>query len=158
MATLQSTTINGNLTANSSFTSPLQITNTNSQVYREYTGVVSIPSSVNNPVNYVKLFANVGVHERMYGILVWWTNQSQFTSGSLTFQLSEYGLQTQITQDSSGYFSVERYNPVYGTNYLRFYNTVGTPWGNGIYYFTISRISGLGGQSFYSDYLTTRTR
>lgn len=158
MATLQATTVNGNLTANASYTSPLQITNTNSQVYREYTGTVNIPSSANNPVNYVNLFANVGVHERMYGILVWWVNQSQFTSGSLTFQLSEYGLQTQITQDSSGYFSVERYNPVYGTNYLRFTNTVGTVWGNGSYNFTVSRISGLGGQSFYSDYLTTRTR
>ena len=62
MATLQSTTVNGNLTANTSFTSPLQITTTNSQVYKEYTGTVSIPSSVNNPVNYVNLFANVGVH------------------------------------------------------------------------------------------------
>ena len=158
MATLQSTTVNGNLTANTSFTSPLQITTTNGQVYKEYTGTVSIPSSVNNPVNYVNLFANVGVHERMYGILVWWVNQGQFHSGSLTFQLSEYGLQTQITQDSSGYFSVERYNPSYGTNYLRFTNTVGTAWGNGTYYFTVSRISGLGGQSFYSEYLTTRTR
>jgi|LakMenE27Jul10ns_1017307.scaffolds.fasta_scaffold05149_1 hypothetical protein len=158
MATLQSTTINGNLTASTSFTSPLQITNTNSQVYREYTGTVSIPTSVNNPVNYVNLFANFGYYERMYGILVWWVNQSQFHSGSLTFQLSEYGLQTQITQDSSGAFSVERYSPSFGTNYLRFYNTMGTVWGNGTYYFTISRISGLGGQSFYSDYLTTRTR
>ena len=158
MATLQATTVNGNLTANTSFTSPLQITNTNSQVYKEYTGTVSIPSSVNNAVNYVNLFANVGFHERMYGILVWWVGQSQVHSGSLAFQLSEYSLQTQITHDSSGYFSVERYSPSYGTNYLRFTNTVGTSWGNGTYFFTVSRISGLGGQSFYSDYLTTRTR
>lgn len=156
MASLQNTTVNGTLTATTSISSPSFQTNT-SDHWREYTGTVSIPSSVNNATNYVDLFANVGVHERMYGIVRWWVNQSQFHCGSFYFQLSEYGLSTSTLTDTSGYFSLSRYNPSYGTNYIRFTNTVGTSWGNGTYYFNV-RWCGLGGASFSSSYLTERVR
>lgn len=157
MANLQNTNITGSLQATGQFTSPALYATAVSQKFTEYTGSVFIPSSYNNSTNYVDLFANTGVHERMYGSLVWWVGQSQVHSGSLYFHISEYGLNYTVTSDTSGYFSVGRYNPSYGTNYLRFYNTVGTSWGNGTYYFTV-RVSGLGGQAFYSNYLTNRVR
>jgi len=157
MATLQATTVNGTLTATTSYQSPKILHTNSSQVLREFVGTAFIPSSVNSATNYVDLFANVGVHERMYGIVRWWVNQSQFQTGQFYFQLSEYGLSTSILTDSSGYFSLSRHNPSYGTNFIRFTNTVGTSWGNGNYYFNV-RWTGLGGASFSSSYLTERIR
>lgn len=157
MASLQATTVNGTLTATTSYQSPSLVHTNSSYLWREFTGYAFIPSSANNPVNYVDLFANTGVHERMYGIVRWWVNQSQFQTGQFYFQLSEYGLSTSILTDSSGYFSLSRHNPSYGTNYIRFTNTVGTVWGNGNYYFNV-RWTGLGGATFLSSYLTERVR
>lgn len=157
MATLQNTTINGTLNATTSIQSPKLLHTNSSQVFKEFTGSVSIPSSVNNAINYVDLFANTGVHERMYGTVHFWVNQSQFHAGSFRFQLSEYGFSTGIMTDTSGYFSLSRHNPSYGTNYIRFTNTVGTSWGNGTYYFNV-RWTGLGGATFLSSYLTERVR
>ena len=156
MASLQNSTVNGTLTATTSFSSAKLLTSA-ADCFHEYTGTVSIPSSANSATNYADIFANTGTHERMYGLLFWWVNQSQYQCGAIQFQLSEYGLNATTLLDSSGYFSVSRYNPSYGTNYLRFTNTVGTSWGNGTYYFTV-RVSGLGGYSFSSSYLTTQVR
>ncbi len=159
MANLQNTTVNGTLTATTSIQSPKLLHTNSSQVFKELTGTVSIPSAASNPynVNYVDLFANTGVHERMYGIVHFWVNQSQFHAGSFRFQLSEYGLSTQILLDTSGYWSLSRHNPSYGTNYIRFTNTVNTVWGDGVYYFNV-RWMGLGGATFLSSYLTERVR
>jgi len=157
MATLQATTVNGTLTATTSYQSPKILHTNSSQVLREFVGTAFIPSSANSATNYVDLFANVGVHERMYGIVRWWVNQSQFQTGQFYFQLSEYGLSTSILTDSSGYFSLSRHNPSYGTNFIRFTNTVNTEWGNGNYYFNV-RWTGLGGATFSSSYLTERIR
>jgi hypothetical protein len=157
MANLQNTTVNGSLSATNYIASPALYATATSQKFTEYTGTAFIPSSFNNSTNFVDLFANTGLYERMYGSLVWWVNQSQFHSGSLYFQLSQYGLNVTTTSDTSGYFSVSLFNPSFGTNYLRFTNTVGTVWGNGTYYFSV-RVSGLGGQTFFSNYLTNRVR
>jgi hypothetical protein len=157
MATLVNTTINGTLTATTSIQSPKLLNTNSSQVFKEFTGSVSIPSSANNAINYVDLFANTGAHERMYGTVHFWVNQSQFHAGSFRFQLSEYGLSTGIMTDTSGYFSLSRHSPSYGTNYIRFTNTVGQSWGNGVYYFNV-RWTGLGGATFVSSFLTERVR
>ena len=157
MATLQATTINGTLTATTSYQSPIILNTNSSQVLREFVGTAFIPSSANSATNHVDLFANVGVHERMYGIVRFWVNQGQFHTGQFYFQLSEYGLSTSIITDSSGYFSLSRHNPSYGTNFIRFTNTVGAEWGNGTYYFNV-RWTGLGGATFSSSYLTERVR
>jgi len=155
MATLQNTTINGTLTATTSFNSPAIINNSNADfITREYSGTVSIPSSVNNAINYVDLFGNTGVHNRMYGFCSWVVNQSQIHCGSFYYQLSEYGLSIQ-TLTSTGTWSVAIFNPAYGTNFCRFTNTIGTSWGNGTYYFVIN-VQGPG--VFTSSYLTQRTR
>ena len=106
------------------------------------------------PTNYVDLFGNTGVHNRMYGFCSWVVGQSQVHCGSFYWQLSEYGLSTQ-TLTSSGNWSVARHNPTYGTNYLRFTNTVGTEWGNGTYLFVLN-VQGPG--DFTSSYLTQRVR
>lgn len=155
MADLQNTTINGTLTASTSFTSP-RILNNQSYNYmmREYSGSASIPTSVNSATNYVDLFGNTGVHNRMYGFCSWVVYQSQIHCGSFYWQLSEYGLSTQ-TLTSTGTWSVDRYNPSYGTNYCRFYNTIGSSWGNGTYYFVLN-VQGPG--TFVSSYLTERVR
>lgn len=157
MATLVNTTINGTLTATTSIQSPKLLNTNSSQVFKEFTGSVSIPSSANNAINYVDLFGNTGAHERMYGTVHFWVNQGQFHAGSFRFQLSEYGLSTGIMTDTSGYFSLSRHNPSYGTNYIRFTNTVGQSWGNGTYYFNV-RWTGLGGATFVSSFLTERVR
>lgn len=159
MANLQNTTVNGTLTATTSIQSPKLLHTNSSQVFKEFTGTAFIPSAAGNPysVNYVDLFANTGAHERMYGIVHFVVYQSQIHTGSFRFQLSEYGLSTQILMDSSGYFSLSRHSPSYGTNYLRFTNTVNTVWGDGTYYFNI-RWTGLGGATFVSPYLTERVR
>ena len=157
MATLQNTTINGTLTATTSIQSPKLLNTNSSQVFKEFTGYAFIPSSANSETNYVNLFANTGVHERMYGTVHFWVNQGQFHAGSFRFQLSEYGLSTGIMIDTSGYFSLSRHNPSYGTNYIRFTNTVGQSWGNGHYYFNV-RWTVLGGATFLSSYLTERVR
>ena len=154
MASLKNTSINGALTASTSVSAPALITNQYS--YKEYCGTVAIPSAVNNPINYVNLFGNLGVHERMMGDLYWWVTQSQYHGGALRFQLSEYGLNTYTTLTTGGW-TVERYNPVYGTNYLRFNNTINTVWGDGMYYFNV-RFYGMSGSAFTSSYLTTRVR
>ena len=155
MGSLQNTIINGTLTASTSFTSPRILNNTSyNHMMREYSGTASIPSSVNNATNYVDLFGNTGVHNRMYGFCSWVTYQSQIHCGSFYWQLSEYGLSTQ-TLTSSGNWSVARHNPTYGTNYLRFTNTVGTEWGNGTYYFVLN-VQGPG--DLTSSYLTQRVR
>lgn len=156
MATLLASTINGTLTASTSITSPKLLQTYSTQQFKEYVGSASIPSSYNNPTNYVDLFANTGTHERMLGYVSWTVYQSQIHTGSFIFQLSEYGLSTYTLQNS-GYWSVARHNPSYGTNYIRFTNTVGTEWGNGTFYFVV-RITGLGGHSFTSSYLTERVR
>jgi hypothetical protein len=155
MASLQNTTT-GTFSASTSLTSPALLTNTNDD-FAEYTGTVNIPSSYNSATNYVDLFTNNGGYERMHGILSWWCNQSQFTCGSFRFHLSTYGLATYALIDSSGYYSVSRISDGYPYNYLRFYNTVGTVWGNGQYYFNV-RVAGLGGYTFASSYLTERVR
>lgn len=159
MANLQNTSVNGLLTATTSIQSPKLLHTNSSQVFREFTGTAFIPSSVNAPysANWVDLFANTGVHERMYGVVHFVVFQSQIHAGSFRFQLSEYGLSTQILTDTSGYFSLSRFNPSYGTNYIRFTNTVGTSWGDGTYYFNV-RWTGLGGATFLSSYLTERVR
>ena len=156
MATLQATTVSGTLTSSTSFQSPYLFTSV-ADNWKEYTGTVSIPSSANDPTNYVDLFANTGVHERMLGFVRFWCSQGQFTGGQFYFQLSEYGLSYSTITDTSGYFSLARYNPSYGTNYIRFYNTVGTVWGNGTYYMNV-RWCGLGGATYYSTYITERVR
>lgn len=156
MATLLTSNINGTLTATTSITSPYMLQSYSNQSFKEYLGGVSIPSSANSATNYVDLFANTGTHERMMGYLSWTVYQSQIHTGSFIFHLSEYGLSTYNLQNS-GYWSVSRHNPSYGTNYLRFTNTVGTSWGNGTFYFVV-RVMGLGGYSFQSSYLTERVR
>ena len=156
MASLQNTTVSGTLTATTSMTSPKFQTST-SDNWQEWTGTVSIPSSANSATNYVDLFANTGAHERMYGIVRFHVYQSQIHCGAFYFQLSEYGLSTSTLLDTSGYWSLSRYNPSYGTNYIRFTNTVGTSWGNGTYYFNL-RWCGLGGATLSSSYLTERVR
>ncbi len=156
MATLLATTINGTLTATTSITSPKMLQTYSNQSFKEYVGSVSIPSSHTSATNYVDLFANTGTHERMLGYVSWTVYQSQIHTGSFIFQLSEYGLSTYTLQNS-GYWSVSRHNPSYGTNYLRFTNTVGTEWGNGNFQFVV-RVTGLGGYSFASSYLTERVR
>jgi len=157
MATLQATTINGTLTATTSYQSPIILNTNSSQVLREFVGSASIPSSANSTTNYVDLFANVGSYERMYGIVRFWVNQGQFHAGQFYFQLSEYGLSTSVITDTSGYFSLSRHSPSFGTNFIRFTNTVGTEWGNGTYFFNV-RCTGLGGATFSSSYLTERVR
>jgi hypothetical protein len=159
MANLLNTTVNGTLTSSTSIQSPKLLHTNSSQVFKEITGTVFIPSAAGNPyvVNYVDLFANTGVYERMYGTVHFWVNQSQFHAGAFRFQLSEYGLNTQILMDTSGYFSLSRFSPTFGTNYIRFTNTVNTSWGDGTYYFNV-RWTGLGGASFFSSYLTERVR
>lgn len=156
MASLQNTNVNGTLTATTSLTSPKLLTNT-SDDFAEYTGTVSIPSSANDPINYVDLFANNGGYERMHGILSWVVYQSQIQGGSFRFQLSTYGLQTYSLIDTSGYYSVSSNSTGYPNTNLRFTNTVGTVWGNGTYVFNV-RVAGLGGYSFASSYLTERVR
>ena len=156
MATLQNTTINGTLTASTSFTSPRILNNTSyNHMMREYSGTASIPSSVNNATNYVDLFGNTGVHNRMYGFCSWVVTQSQIHCGAFTFQLSRYGFQT-YNHTNTGYWSVSQFqegNP--DINHCRFTNTVGTSWGDGNFYFTI-QVMGPG--SFSSSYITTRNR
>lgn len=156
MASLQNTTVSGTLTVTTSMTSPKFLTST-SDNWQEWTGTVSIPSSANSATNYADIFANTGTHERMYGIVRFHVSQSQVHCGAFYFQLSEYGLSTSTLYDTSGYWSLSRYNPAYGTNYIRFTNTVGTSWGNGTYDFNV-RWCGLGGATFSSSYLTTRVR
>jgi hypothetical protein len=157
MASLQNTTVSGILTASTSFTSPKILNNSSGNyVMREYGGTVSIPSSANDATNFVDLFGNTGVHNRMYGFCSWTVGQSQIHNGSFYWQLSEYGLSTQIlTSSVPSYWAVGRYNPSYGTNYCRFYNQIGTSWGNGNYYFVVN-VQGPG--DFTSSYLTQRTR
>ena len=159
MANLQNTTVNGTLTATTSIQSPKLLHTNSTQVFKELSGTVFIPSAAGNPylVNYVDLFANTGSYERMYGTVHFWVNQSQFHAGSFRFQLSEYGLSTQILMDTSGYFSLSRFSPTFGTNFLRFTNTVNTVWGDGTYYFNI-RWTGLGAASLISSHLTERVR
>lgn len=152
MATLVGTTVNGTLTATTSFSSPYHFTNHNNQRYREYnSGNVVITNG-----SYIDLFGNTGVHERMYGVLYWWANHGYFLHGILRFHLSEYGLHVVTSSVTNDYFSATRYSPTYGTNYLRFTNndTNGT---QGIYLFTI-RVSGMGGFSYTSSYITTQVR
>jgi len=156
MATLLASTVNGTLTVSTSITSPKLLQTYSTQQFKEYVGSASIPSSVNSATNYVDLFGNTGAHERMLGYVSWTVYQSQIHTGSFMFQLSEYGLSTYNLQNS-GYWSLARHNPTYGTNYIRFTNTVGTEWGNGAFYF-VARITGLGGHSFVSSYLTERIR
>ena len=63
MASLQNTTVNGTLTATTSFTSPRILNNTSyNYMMREYSGSASIPTTVNSATNYVDLFGNTGVH------------------------------------------------------------------------------------------------
>jgi len=156
MATLLASTVNGTLTASTSITSPKLLQTYSTQQFKEYVGSASIPSSYNNATNYVDLFANTGTHERMLGYVSWTVYQSQIHTGSFIFQLSEYGL-SALTLVSGANWSVARHNPTYGTNYIRFTNTVGTVWGDGSYYF-VARITGLGGHTFVSSYLTERIR
>jgi hypothetical protein len=156
MATLLASSVNGTLTATTSITSPKLLQTNSSQSFKEYTGSASIPSSVNSATNYVDLFGNTGSYERMLGYVSWTVYQSQIHTGSFIFQLSEYGLNT-YNLASGPYWSVARHNPVFGTNYIRLTNTVGTEWGNGTYYF-VARITGLGGHTFVSSYLTERVR
>lgn len=156
MANLQSTNINGTLTATTSLTSPKLLTGT-SDDFMEWTGTASIPSSYNNPTNYVDLLANNGGYERMYGTLTWVVYQSQIQGGSFKFQLSTYGFQPYMLVDTSGYFSVSSVSTGYPNTTLRFTNTVGTVWGDGTYVFNV-RVTGLGGYSFASSYLTERVR
>lgn len=156
MATLLESSINGTLTASTSITSPKLLQSYSTQSFKEYIGIVSIPSSYNNPTNYVDIFGNNGAHERMLGYVSWTVYQSQIHTGSFIFQLSEYGLST-YNLASGPHWSVSRHSPSYGLNYIRFTNTVGTEWGNGSYYF-VARITGLGGHSFVSSYLTERLR
>jgi hypothetical protein len=156
MATLLASTVNGTLTASTSISSPKLLQTYSTQSFKEYVGSASIPSSVNSATNFIDLFANTGVHERMLGYVSWTVYQSQIHTGSFIFQLSEYGLST-YNLASGPYWSVSRHNPSYGTNYIRFTNTVGTEWGNGTYYF-VARITGLGGHTFVSSYLTERIR
>jgi hypothetical protein len=156
MATLLASSVNGTLTATTSISSPKLLQTNSTQSFKEYIGSASIPSSVNNATNYVDLFANTASYERMLGYVSWTVYQSQIHTGSFIFQLSEYGLST-YNLASGPYWSVSRHSPTFGTNYLRFTNTVGTEWGNGTYYF-VARITGLGGHTFVSSYLTERLR
>lgn len=154
MATLQATTINGNITATTSFTSPKQFVNLNNQRFREYTASGSVDIAYNG--GYVYLLGNTGVHERMYGYLTWWVNHGYFGCGAIRFQLSEYGLSYVTLVNSNDSFSCERYNPSYGTNYIKFINT-DTNLTTANYYFNV-RVSGMGGFSYVSDYLTIQVR
>lgn len=156
MATLLSSSVNGTLTASTSITSPKLLQTYSTQSFKEYVGSASIPSSHNNATNFIDLFGNNGAHERMFGYVSWTVYQSQIHTASFIFQLSEYGLST-YNLASGPYWSVSRHNPSYGLNYIRLTNTVGTEWGNGTYYF-VARITGLGGHSFVSSYLTERIR
>ena len=154
MATLVGTTINGTITASTSFSSPKHFNNLNSQRFLEYT----TPSSVailNG--SYIDLFGNNNGYERMYGTLRWWASHGYFSTGAIRFQLSEYGLVvTNLLNQSTDPFSVSRYSPTFGTNYLRFQNddTNGTQGG---YTFNI-RVSGMPGFSYTSNYITERVR
>lgn len=156
MATLLASTVNGTLTASTSISSPKLLQTYSTQSFKEYVGSAFIPSSFNNATNFIDLFANTGVHERMLGYVSWTVYQSQIHTASFIFQLSEYGLNT-YTLASGPYWAVSRHNPSYGTNFIRLTNTVGTDWGNGNYYFVV-RITGLGGHTFSSSYLTERIR
>lgn len=151
MATLQNTTINGILTATNIFTSPKILNEGNTRyIMREYGGAVNIP---NSGTNYVDLFVNTGVHERMYGLVSWKANHGWISSGSFYYHISEYGLNTQIfTNSDPTHWSVSRYNPTYGTNHLRFHNTAGYESNPiGIYYFVVQAQSS---DTFSSPYLT----
>lgn len=152
MANLVATTVNGTLTATTSFTSPTHFTTFNNQRYREYR---SDSFAITNG-SYVDLFGNTGVHERMYGTLYWFANHGYFLHGMLFFQLSEYGLSTVVSGVTNDNYSITRHNPSYGTNYLRFTNTDGNGT-QGQYVFTI-RVSGMGGFSYTSSYITTQVR
>lgn len=156
MATLLSSSVNGSLVATNSISSPKLLQTNSTQSFKEYIGTVSIPSSYNNPTNYADIFGNHGGYERMMGYVSWTVYQSQIHTGSFVFQLSRYGLSTFNLQNS-GYWSVSMYAQTADQNYIRFTNTVGTEWGNGTFYF-VARITGLGGHSFQSSYLTERVR
>lgn len=152
MATLTATTVNGTLTATTSFSSPTHITSFNNQRYREYrSGDVVIANGSS-----VDLFANFGSYERMYGTLYWFANHGYFLHGLLHFQLSEYGLSTWISGITNDSYSVARHSPTFGTNYLRFNNT-DTNGTQGVYLFTV-RVSGMGGFSYGSSYITNQVR
>jgi len=156
MATLQSTSVDPSVTASTSFTSPKQFVTLNNQRFREYTyNGAAVTISTNG--GFVYLLGNTGVHERMYGYLTWWSTSGFFGCGAVRFQLSEYGLSyvTLVTQNDS--WSMERYNPSYGTNYIKFINLNGTHVPSSNYYFNV-RVSGMGGFSYVSDYLTTQIR
>jgi hypothetical protein len=155
MANLLNTSINGTLTASTSFTSPRILNNQDySNMTREYGGTVSIPSSVNSATNYVDLFCNVAGYSRMYGFCSWVCFQSQIHCGSFYFQLSRYGFNVQ-TLTSTGTWSVDRYASTEDANHCRFYNTIGSSWGNGTYNFVLN-VQGPG--TFTSPYLTERVR
>ena len=54
-------------------------------------------------------------------------------------QLSPDFYRVVITMSGgTGTWSAARHNPSYGTNYCRFYNTIGSEWGNGTYYFVLN--------------------
>lgn len=152
MATLLDTTINGTLSATTNFSSPYHFTNFNTQRYREYRSNEVIITNG----SYVDLFANTNGYERMYGVLSWWGIHGYFSQGMLRFQLSQYGLNVITSPITNDPFTASLYNPVFGTNYLRFTNndTNGTQGG---YYFTI-RVSGLGGFVYSSSYINTQVR
>lgn len=149
MATLQNTSINGNLDASTSATSPFMFSS--SAGMREYRAQVFIPSSANNPTNFVNLFRVTQLYNRMAGQLYYTVYQSQIHQGSLTFMLDEaYGLQQQVNFNT-GYTTFSK-----DGQYLRATNTVGTTWGNGNYYFVLW-VTNRGG--FDSPNVTwTRTR
>ena len=153
MATLAATTVNGTITATTSFTSPTLLTAANNQRFREYVSAPNVAIAKNG--GYIYLLGNTGVHERMYGTLRWWVNHGYFQAGAVRFHISEYGL-NYVTLISSSSFTLERYNPTYGTNYIKFNNT-DTNTAYGYYTFNV-RVSGMGGFSYVSDYLTTRVR
>lgn len=152
MATLVGTTVTNTLTATTSFSSPYHFTNHNNQRYREYKS----DNVVITNGSYIDLFGNLGVHERMCGVLCWFANHGYFLHGILRFQLSEYGLNYITSPITNDYFTVARHNPTYGTNYLRFTNT-DTNGTQGIYLFSI-RVSGLGGFSYTSSHINTQVR
>jgi hypothetical protein len=156
MATLLASSVNGTLTATTSITSPKLLQTQSSQSFKEYIGTVSIPSSANNSTNYADIFGNHGGYERMMGYVSWTVYQSQIHTGSFVFQLSRYGLST-YNLANGGYWSVSRHDLTADHCYIRFTNTVGTEWGNGTYFF-VARITGLGGHTFVSSYLTERLR
>lgn len=154
MATLVSTTINGTITATTSFSSPKHFNNINNQRYREYCSApdIAIPNG-----GYLDLFGNTGSYERMYGTLRWWVNHGYFLLGAVRFHVSEYGLSfTNLFNTTTDYFTIERYSPSFGTNYLRFTNT-DTNGTQGLYTFNVT-VCGMGGFSYTSSYLTTQVR